>query len=728
MGSKEKERKKKTLLLACNIILILIMVTAAWVYSGYISRSQSEIKKTEFIRTIESMKSVSMNYLNGEKGYIDDWASYISGHDMDLEEALEFLRSVNTSKDRYIHIVDMDSYEAYSSYYPKGEEKIDTYVKYKDNSTQTGIPFGRIMRNMFSGTSEHFEVLGKYRLQETQAMAVGIGTRVTLQKEDGGTKAYLMLRAIPVDALKKTWVFPTEYSSAEIGIITTNGDYVIQSASMRSENFIEYIRGYNFQDDYNKGEQLRKEFQKDGNGVLEYKNFKGEDCIWYYSPFGENSALDILGVINRDELRASIDSWYVVFMICGTLIVLMIIDGAYLISLNHRLREVARLSEQASRAKTQFLSAMSHDIRTPLNAVIGMMMIAKNRAEDPEHVAECMDKGLQSGQQLLTLINDVLDISKIESGKITLNPENVFLPEVMEELAEMQEQSLADKQIELQCEFASLVHKYVYVDKMRLNQIYVNLFTNAVKYTESGGRIILRLYEETIPDDSGRTRLIFLVKDNGIGMTEEFQQDMYQNFAREVNTQVNHIQGTGLGLSIVKQMVDVMGGIITCQSSPGEGTTFTVSIDLPVVEGIREPEAEGEEQQKIENMYLLVAEDNELNWEIFCELVSEWGITCDRAENGRECVEMLKKAPPGKYSAILMDVNMPVMNGYEATREIRSLDKEEWKKIPIIAMTADAFAEDIQACKDCGMNGHIAKPINMKVLYSYLEKIKSRKL
>ena len=723
-----KEKKKKTFLVVCNIILILIMITAAWVYSGYISRSQSEIKKTEFIRTIESMKSVSKNYLNGEKGYINDWASYISEHDMDLEEALKFLRSVNTNKERYIHIVDMDSYEAYSAYYPAGQEKIDTYVKYKDSDTETGIPFGKIMKSMFAGTVNQFEVLGKYRLEETQAMAVGIGTRVTLRDEDGISKDYLMLRAISIDALKKSWVFPTEYSSAETGIITSNGDYVIQSASMKSENFIEYIRGYNFQDDYNEGEELRKRLQKDGSGVLEYKNFKGEDCIWYYSPFGENSALDILGVINKDELKSSIDSWYIVLMICGTLIVLMAMDGAYLISLNHRLRETARLSEQASRAKTQFLSAMSHDIRTPLNAVLGMMMIAKNKPEDPEHVVECMEKGLQSGQHLLTLINDVLDISKIESGKITLNPETVFLPEILEDLSEMQERNLAEKQIELQCESTELSYKYVYVDRMRLNQIYVNLLTNAVKYTEAGGKIVLRLYEKKLPDNPGSIRLIFFIKDNGIGMTEKFQQDMYRNFSREINSQVNNIQGTGLGLSIVKQMVDVMGGTISCESSPGRGTAFTVSIDLPVVEGIQEQETVREDRQNIENLHLLVAEDNDLNWEIFYELVSERGVVCDRAENGRECVEMLKKASPGTYSAILMDVNMPVMNGYEATREIRSLSSKEWSRIPIIAMTADAFAEDIQACRECGMDGHIAKPIDTKVLFSYLERIKNGQL
>lgn len=722
-----KDKKKKVILLLGNILLILATITAAWLYSGYISKSQSEIKKTDFIRTIESMKRVSQNYMNEEKGYVKDWAAYISEHEMTLEEALDFLRSINTNQDRFVHIIDMDSYEAYSSYYPKGEEKIDTYVGYKNKDSGNDLPFGTIMERMFSGSDEQFEVLGKYRLQETAAMAVGTGTKVTLRK---GTeqKNYLLMRIIPVDTLKKSWVFPTEYSSAEVGIITNSGDYVVQSASMRSQNFIEYIRGYNFQDDYNEGEALRRKLKENTSGILEYKNFKGTDCVWYYSPFGENSHLDIIGVIGKEELQSSIDSWYIVLLVCGALLVLLVIDGAYLLNMNHRLRETARLSEQASRAKTQFLSAMSHDIRTPLNAVLGMMAIAKNKADDPAHVVECMDKGMQSGKHLLTLINDVLDISKIESGNITLNPEPVSLVEIMQDLTEMQKQNLDEKGIQLKKDFAQLSHKYVYVDKMRLNQIYVNLLTNAVKYTESGGTILLRLYEEILPDKSDSIRLIFYIKDNGIGMTEEFQKNMYRNFSREINTQVNHIQGTGLGLSIVKQMVDVMGGSILCESTPGRGTAFTVTLDLPVVEAVKEPIAVSKDERNIENMHLLVAEDNDLNWEIFSELVAERGITCDRAENGKECLEMLKRFPEGTYSAILMDVNMPVMNGHEATRKIRSLENKKLSEIPIIAMTADAFAEDIQACIESGMNAHIAKPVNMEILFSYLEKVKTGQL
>ncbi len=724
---REKDKRRKFILLACNILLIIIMLIGTAEYTRYIYKTQEEAQKEDFIRMIDSMKKVSQNHLNSERGYVKNWANYISQNDMTMQEALEFLRTINTDKNRFAHIIDMDTYEAYSSYYPEGLESIDTYVKYKDKNVEAEEQFDEIMQSMFMGTDEAFSVLGKYRLQETQAMGVGIGTRVTLVTDDG-KKDYLILRIVPVDELKKSWVFPTEYSNAEIGIITRSGDYVIQSSSMKSLNFIEYIRGYNFQDDYNEGDRLRKKLETTDSGILEYKNFRDTDCLWYYSSFGSDSALDIIGVINVSDLEVHNDAWYIIILVFGTLVVLAIIDGIYLINMNHRLYEEAKASQQASRAKTQFLSAMSHDIRTPLNAVMGMMEIAKKKPDDAAYVKSCMDKGLRSGKQLLTLINDVLDISKIESGKLTLNSEQVSLVELMQDLEDMVKIGAAQKGITIKCDCASLTHKYVLADRMRLNQIYMNLLTNAIKYTDDDGKILIRLYEENITDNPLKTKLIFYIEDTGIGMTEEFQKNMYGMFSREINTQVNSTQGTGLGLSIVKQMVDLMEGTIDCESSTGIGTSFTISIDLPVIDECEVYNAEDVISQDIEGMRLMVVEDNELNWEIFKELVSDKGIICDHAENGKECIEMLTNTPNNTYSAILMDIHMPVMDGYEATRTIRAMEDDNISKIPIVAMTADAFAEDVQACINCGMNGHIAKPVSMDKLMPYLVKIKNNQI
>ncbi len=714
--------KQKVVLLACNIILIIFVFVFSGMYAGYIHKEQEKTKVSDFINTVESMKQVSQNYLDSERGYVKNWAAYISQNNMNLEEALHFLRTINTNEERFVHIVDMDTYEAYSTYYAEGEEQIDTYLRYKDAKLESEKIFSDTMNKIFDGKDDEFNVLGKYPVKENLAAAVAVGIRVTLQI-DGAEKDYLLLRIIPTDILKKSWVFPTEYSSAEIGIITKDGDYVMQSSSMKSISFTEYIRGYNFQDDYNAAERLKQQLQTTSNGVLRYNNFRNQECLWYYSSFGQDSTLDILGVVSIEELRPSTKVWYVVIMICVTFVALAVLDGLYLLKINRKLRAAVKLAQQASQAKTNFLSAMSHDMRTPLNAILGMLTIARKNTNNSTYVTECIDKALRSGKQLLTLINDVLDISKIESGKVTLNAEEVDIDNVIQDIMEMIEPDIRAKDIRLECDFDKLPNKYIYADRMRLSQIYVNILSNAVKYTDRGGSIFVTLSQEAAADDAGRTRLIFKVADTGIGMTEEFQKEMYTSFSREINTQVNGIQGTGLGLSIVKQMVDLMGGTIECESTQNVGTTFTVSLTFPVVSRQKSVEHDMDDNVSVENMHMLVVEDNDLNWEIIEVLLKEQGVICDRAENGKIAIDKLCEAPAGTYAGIFMDVQMPVMNGFEATRQIRSLKDERLSRIPIVAMTADAFAEDVQACMECGMNGHMAKPVDTEKIAQYLRKI-----
>lgn len=497
----------------------------------------------------------------------------------------------------------------------------------------------------------------------------------------------------------------------------------MQSSSMKSISFPEYIRGYNFQDDYNAAERLKQQLQNTTSGILRYNNFRNQECLWYYSSFGQDSTLDIMGMVSVEEMRTSTKVWYVVIMICVTFVALAVLDGLYLLKINRKLRAAVKLAQQASQAKTNFLSAMSHDMRTPLNAILGMLTIARKNTNNSAYVTECIDKALRSGKQLLTLINDVLDISKIESGKVTLNAEEVDIDNVIQDIMEIIEPDIRAKDIKLECDFDKLPHKYIYADRMRLSQIYVNILSNAVKYTDRGGSIFVTLSQEAAADDADSTKLIFKAADTGIGMTEEFQKEMYTSFSREINTQVNGIQGTGLGLSIVKQMVDLMGGTIECESTQNVGTTFTVSLTFPVVSRQKSVERDMDDNVSVENMHMLVVEDNDLNWEIIEVLLKEQGVICDRAENGKIAIDKLCEAPAGTYAGIFMDVQMPVMNGFEATRQIRSLKDERLSRIPIVAMTADAFAEDVQACMECGMNGHMAKPVDTEKLAQYLRKI-----
>lgn len=711
-----------------NIIMMIIAVVSSAAFSVRVRTERQDAKISEFVSTIESMKKLSQTYLDSERGYVRNWASYISEQEMTLEEALRFLRTINTDPVRYVHIVDMATFRAYSSFYAPGQEEIDSYARFSRAGTDYEKGLIRTMQSFFDGTDEGFNVVGVYHTKESMSNAVSVGTRVTIQTDAGATD-FLLLRVIPVAVLRSSWVFPVEYPSAEVGVISRTGNYVIQSTSMKSHTFVDYIRAYNFQDDYNKMYTLQEEIGQNDSAVLHYKNFRGEDCLWYYSSFSDNSDLRILGVVAEDDLKTSSDYWMIVLLISGTLLLLMAVDGLYLFVINRRLKKAAEQAEQASLAKTQFLSAMSHDIRTPMNIVQGMTSIALHNVNDPQYAAQCLRKSMKAGQQLLTLINDVLDISKIESGKLVLNPTDFSLEDMVASMVEVLMPAMQEKDILFSLEMEKLPHRFIRTDQMRLSQVYSNLLSNAIKYTNAGGKISMELHQEPVAQQPEKTRLMCRIQDNGIGMTPEYQQVMYDSFSRAVDTQVNRTQGTGLGLSIVKQVVDALGGSIQCKSAPGAGTTFLVSLDVLIVEedSVNSPLRDDSPKQ-LRGMKLLTAEDNDLNWEILSVILEEYGILCQRVSNGQECVNLLSTAPVGTFDGILMDVHMPVMDGLEATKAIRTLPNAALRRIPIIAMTADAFAEDVQKCMECGMNGHVAKPVDVNKLLGYLKQIKRNEL
>ncbi len=525
----------------------------------------------------------------------------------------------------------------------------------------------------------------------------------------------------------------------------------------------------------------------------------------------------------------------------------------YQIEINERLKQAADAEKRASDAKTQFLSSMSHDIRTPMNAIIGMTMLAGKHLEDTEYVKNCLNKVTLASNHLLTLINDVLDISKVESGRMMLNPTVFSLAELANKISGVIHHQIHAKMQSFDIRVHNISNEYVFADELRLQQIYINLLSNAVKYTPEGGRVCVDMKEEISPVE-GCSRLVYIVEDNGIGMTPEFMETMYDSFARANMQNVGNIQGTGLGLAICRQMVELMDGKIDCESKLGEGTKFTVTLDLPIAENVTDelvlppldvlvvdddeifletamsilselgmkpecvtggaaaieyaakhhnagndypiiiidwnmPEMNGEETVRairiklgdevsiivvsayertdiekqaiaagangfiskpffrstvhremseilqidqikkasdeeeipeFSNVKLLVAEDNDLNWEIVKEILAMYDIKTERAENGRKCVDMMNSASDGEYNLILMDIKMPILDGYGATEEIRKSEREYVKNIPIVAMTADAFAEDVERCIKAGMNAHLSKPINVTNLLTII--------
>ncbi|RHV91677.1 ATP-binding protein [Blautia sp. OF09-25XD] len=427
---------------------------------------------------------------------------------------------------------------------------------------------------------------------------------------------------------------------------------------------------------------------------------------------------------------------------CGLLIVLLLTGFVFMIMLLHRTQEsentvvelnkkLQKALEQAKTAsveKSNFLFNMSHDIRTPMNAVIGMTSLIRHDAGNKDKVIEYADKIDISSQHLLGIINDILDMSKIEAGKTVFKYDDFSILNFIQEINNLFHSQIDEKKQILTTK-KNIRHEWVNGDQLRLMQIFSNLLSNAVKYTQEGGEIQF-LVEECETNSSVHAKYRFLVRDNGIGMSADFKDKIFDAFTRAESSVTNKIQGTGLGMAITRNLVEAMGGTIDLESELGQGSCFEVFIELRIAEDrtvalAAQEKTDEQDGNILQGMRFLCAEDNELNAEILTELLKTEGAECTICENGEEVLKAFEQSAPGDYDMILMDVQMPVMNGYEATKAIRRSSHELAKKIPIIAMTANAFSEDIQHSLAAGMNAHVSKPVEMKVLEKTIRSIKS---
>ena len=390
--------------------------------------------------------------------------------------------------------------------------------------------------------------------------------------------------------------------------------------------------------------------------------------------------------------------------------------------------DALQTAENANKAKTDFLSNMSHDIRTPMNAIIGIISLIRHNAGDKEKVIEYADKIAISSQHLLGIINDVLDMSKIEAGKTVFRYSDFSILDFIEELNTIFHSQANEKNQSFIITKENLKHEWVNGDKVHLMQIFSNLLSNAIKYTQEGG-IIQFIAEESETNSSTYGKYHFIVSDNGMGMSADFKETIFDAFTRAESSVTNKIQGTGLGMAITKNLVESMGGTIEVESEPNRGSRFEVILNLKIVENrivssTEQIEMHETDSDILDGMRFLCAEDNELNAEILMELLKFEGAECTICENGKRILEAFEQSVPGEYDMILMDVQMPVMNGYEATEAIRRSSHEQAKTIPIIAMTANAFSEDMQHSLAAGMNAHISKPVDMKLLKKTIRNIK----
>ena len=716
---------------------------------------------------------------------------------------------------------------------------------------------------------------GKYNVCAGQDAAgtpvVLMGVPAVYPMSDGNTSIALVA-GLPTKYLGDTLDSNIRSSSMEYSIIRKDGSYVLNNNAIEENNYFERIERiyetYNGKEPAQYAEELRDAIEA-GRDYTREVLISGESWNVYCTSL-PNSEWYLILKISHNTLNETVNllqkKWAYVSIGGGSLIIcalLLVFLGYYRLTKMqmHALEEARKTAEQAmlsaersNRAKNEFLSNMSHDIRTPMNGIMGMTSIAIGSIDNPPRVRSCLRKIHVSSRHLLGLINDMLDMSKIEGGKLILNMEPLCIRDIMQNIETIIQPQIQEKKQHFNIYIHDIYHENVCSDRVRLSQILLNIIGNAVKFTPENGTIEVDLYEEASPKGNEYIRSHLHIKDNGIGMSGEFQDKIFDAFAREDNARVDKTAGAGMGLTITKHIVDAMGGTITVESERGKGSHFHIALDmektvhqekelhlpkknvlvidddetagnlavsslesiglkaematdikqafrmieegcgqneyyhmvlvdwniqgqdwikvaeemsgrfsqeLPIIiltdgewdeleikdeknnicgfiskplfrsslyYGLRrftevdEPQQEQKEESDVElkGRRILIAEDNELNWEIASEILREFGLEVEWAENGQICVELFDRSAPGWYDAILMDLRMPVMTGFEATEAIRKLKREDAQTIPIIAVSADAFKDDIQRCLDCGMNAHTAKPLEPQKILSLL--------
>ncbi len=841
---------KKTLIIIANFLIVLFTLFFVSLYVRNQSAFMQGYNTENFMNMSIGMEQVTTNYLEGEQRLCDSWAACINSRKMNMAEAMDYLNVAQRLPYISAHIIKVDSLIGFSNRLKINDPK-DYTVSYKEIDIFSSL-------NVLLGQQDQVRVTRSYTNPINGVQSIAFCDLLELWGDGSDTiESAILMRVIPVEVLASKWVFPSEkYSDAQISIIDREGNYIIKGKSFKNSNFFEFYKSYN-----QTGKEELEKFESEihETGMLTMQNSKAESCLIVHVPVNTSFDWTLLIYIPMTDINKNNIDWPLVIVVSFCLLILLVFDILVFMKFNRKLAAAAAEADSANKVKTDFLSTMSHDIRTPMNAIIGLTTIAEKNVKDSQYVSDNLKKIKLASNHLLTLINDFLDITKVERGNISLSPVTFSIVNSAENLVNISQPTVRQKNIDFRFRSKNIKYEYLYADQLRINQIFINILSNALKYTPAGKQVYVDL-SEFPSQKKGCIKLEYKVADTGIGMSKDFMEVMYQPFIRQTDSRINTIQGTGLGLAITKKMVDIMGGQIECKSQEGLGTTFTVTLDievsskaeneqkLPPLEvlvidddevlletacdtltalgtkpelaesgetaltkllakkeagksydviildwkmpgvngveltkkireiagndisillvsaydwtqieedakdagidgfiskplfrsslfkkisellGLEENIASQEENNSdLADMKVLVAEDMDVNWEVISTLLDMYGIKCQRAENGKVAVEMLRNIQPAQYDLVFMDIQMPVMNGLEATREIRKLENPYAAGIPIIAMTADAFSENVAECLEAGMNGHIAKPIDINNVLKELRKIRQAK-
>ncbi len=852
MNIEDKKKGSATYFLIGSFIFLLLISVGAFIFLGFYMNSVSK----------ESIDKLGSLYMSG----MDE---QISSHfrtliNLKLEQAEALMEAVsadmNDTDELYQELIYRANIRNFNYLALCSEDGDIELLSGETVQVADPDPFFESLRN-----NEKKVAVGSSS-SGNQEILFGIAAEYPMES---GETSMALLVAVPVEYIRAMLSSEGEGSLMNTHIIRVDGSFIVSNMEAEYTDYFSslYERYPNEDpqkiDTYVKELSSAMERQENYSGILEFGGSR-QQVYCTSMPYSEWHLVTILplGILNETVEDLNQHRTNSTILVCVVIfVVLLIIFFVYYKMTCQQIKDLENAREkalQATQAKSLFLSNMSHDIRTPMNAIVGMTAIAITHIDDKEQVQNCLKKITLSSKHLLGLINDVLDMSKIESGKMTLTAERISLREVIEGVVGIVQTQVKGKGQNLNVHIENIITEDVYCDSVRLNQVLLNLLSNAVKYTQEGGTIQLSLLQENAPLEKGDTyiRNHIIVRDNGIGMTAEFLEHVFDSYSRADSKRVHKIEGAGLGMAITKHIVDAMGGSITVESESNKGTEFHVVLDLekaveqeidmvlpawkmlvvdddeilcrtavdslksigiqadwtlsgekaikmvmkqhqlqddyqivlvdwklPGMDGIlvakqirqmidtdmpiilisaydwsefeeearsagisgfiakplfkstlfyglrkymdiagTTDEAEISTDMDLSGCHILVAEDNDLNWEVLKELLSYIGMELEWAENGQICLQKFQESESGYFDAILMDIRMPVMNGYEATKAIRALERPDAQAIPIIAMTADSFSEDVQRCLDSGMNAHTAKPINLDEVVSLLKK------
>jgi signal transduction histidine kinase/DNA-binding response OmpR family regulator/type II secretory pathway pseudopilin PulG len=859
---------KRFRIIIVNVVIVVLVAAAIIGYTVVTGNQAAQEARESFLATTRAMEDVASSDMQAAQLPSDSRANYINNNHMTMAEVVQYMYDTMIG-DHSGQVVRLDTMEGLSTK-PSSEDPNDYTVSYAGTDIIN-------VEELYGDDQVH--MTRRYKNPVDGEYIVSFYSKVTIyDKEDNPVDA-AVLRVISIDELQSQWEFPQYYDDAQIALIEVGGDFVVRPDIMNGENLFHFISKCSGSQ---KAAEVKEAIASQEKGMFYAADEDGNNLLYAFSRIRQDDEWVLVCCVPAEEFQVASTDWTIPVLLIVALLMILFIDISHFRNSAHRqaeavktinkmaedekrqaelLREALEQAEAANQAKSSFLSNMSHDIRTPMNGIIGMTAIAGTHLDDKERLADCLHKITVASKHLLGLINEVLDMSKIESGKVDLMEEMFNLSDLIDNLLSMSKQQLEEHHHELKVSINNVVHEKVIGDSLRLQQIFMNLMSNAIKYTPDGGTIKLTISERNIHEKKNAFYEI-VFEDNGIGMKEEFIGQIFEPFTREEDGRSKGIQGTGLGMPIARNIARMMGGDIQVESKLGEGSKFTVTfylalqeeedvtyeefVDLPVlvtdddplscestcnilnelgmesewvlsgpeaverilqrheqqddffaviidwkmpgmdgiettknirqavgadvpiiilsaydwsdieqearraganafiskplfksriihlfnnlVCGTQEEQQEGDgqltsfEHLDLSGKHILLVEDNDLNAEIATEILQMTGVSVDWEENGAKAVDKITSMPPDSYDLVLMDVQMPVMNGYEATRAIRALDREDTKKLPIIAMTANAFAEDIQAAKGAGMNAHIAKPLDLDMLVKVLEK------